>query len=225
MKINEIYGPVEQGEGKSTGLAVMFIRLAMCNLRCVWCDTKYTWDWQNFDRTKEVHEMSISQILSQLKKTDVKAVVISGGEPFLQQKQLTQLLRELKTLGYWVEIETNGTIIPTPEFVQLIDQINCSPKLANSGDLEKLRLKPLALQALQATGKANFKFVMSSQIDVFEVLQLVRKYSLKEIYLMPEGVTKEALAEKEELVKYVCQATGFKFSPRLHVTSTQQRGI
>lgn len=226
MKVNEVYGPVKQGEGKSTGLVVMFVRLAMCNLRCVWCDTKYTWDWKNFDRTKEVHEVSISEILLQLEKTDTKAVVISGGEPFLQQKELTQLLRELKDRGYWVEIETNGTIVPTSEFVQLIDQINCSPKLANSGEALDRRINYDALRILSFYNKVYFKFVVSSNNDITEILSLVKEFELRQVYLMPQGLTLDELQTRNEIVEQLAQKYGFKFSPRLHVTSdVQQRGV
>jgi len=217
MKMSAVFGPTIQGEGKSLGLEVMFIRLSMCNLHCVWCDTPYTWNWKQFDKSKEIIEMSINEIVEQLQKSEVKAVVISGGEPFLQQKELITLIHTLKLLGYWVEIETNGTIVPTSEFVRLIDQINCSPKLANSGDPFNLRIKEKALQVLVQSGKANFKFVVSTDDDIQEIVQLVRTHKMQEVYLMPEGITKEALQQKEQQVKTLCQVHGFHFTQRLHI--------
>ena len=47
-----------QGEGHSIGTPTVFLRLALCNLTCVWCDTKYTWDWANFDTKAEILSMS-----------------------------------------------------------------------------------------------------------------------------------------------------------------------
>lgn len=215
MKISSVFGPTLQGEGKSSGLKVMFIRLAMCNLHCSWCDTKYTWDWKNFDIEKEIHNVSISEIISQL-GTEVKSIVISGGEPLLQQNELILLIRQLK--GYWIEIETNGTITPQPELVQLVNQFNCSPKLSNSSDSFSLRIKQVPLEKFVVIGKTNFKFVVSSLQDIEEILHLVKTYEMKEVYLMPEGITKEELAEKEEIVKNLCIENGFYFSPRLHIT-------
>ena len=143
IKVNEIFGPTIQGEGASAGRPVMFLRTSFCNLRCVWCDTPYTWNWKGtdyehpdkFDPKKEVHDMTADEIVQQIQLNgkDIKALVISGGEPMLQQSKLIDVLRPLKQDGYWVEIETNGTIAPTQEFSDLIDQINCSPKLASSG--------------------------------------------------------------------------------------------
>ena len=141
IKVNEIFGPTIQGEGRTVGKPVKFLRTAGCNLACVWCDTPYTWNWQGtdfehpekFDREKEIHDMSVDEIKTQLDQIgkDVKALVISGGEPMLQQNKLVPLLHLLKNDGYWVEIETNGTRAPSDEFLSLIDQINCSPKLTN----------------------------------------------------------------------------------------------
>ena len=45
LAVSEIFGPTHQGEGPSTGRLCGFVRLARCNLSCLWCDTPYTWDW------------------------------------------------------------------------------------------------------------------------------------------------------------------------------------
>ena len=227
MKINEIFGPTIQGEGRSAGKAVMFIRLSGCNLHCIWCDTPYTWNWKGtpflhakkFEKELETHEMFIAEIIDKLQElSDIKAVVISGGEPLLQQKELTQLISFLKSKGYWVEVETNGTMAPEPEFLRVIDQINCSPKLANSDNEYKLRRRPIALKALSECGKANFKFVVTCDEDIEEILHLVTTYDMSEVWLMPEGMTKEQLAKHEEMTKVLCEKHGFNYSPRIHIT-------
>ena len=61
MKINEIFSSI-QGEGKHAGKPAIFLRTALCNLKCVWCDTKYTWDWDHYDYATEVHEILIDQV-------------------------------------------------------------------------------------------------------------------------------------------------------------------
>src|SRR5271170_594917 len=101
LKVNEIYGPVQQGEGKSSGLDVLFLRLSGCNLACSWCDTPYTWNWvgtkfvhpEKYDPMKEISFMDTNEVKVELDKLNTKAVVISGGEPMLQQKPLLPLIR------------------------------------------------------------------------------------------------------------------------------------
>ena len=61
LKVSEIFDSI-QGEGPSTGTPSIFLRLSTCNLKCSWCDTKYTWDWQNYDIKKEIKEISIEKI-------------------------------------------------------------------------------------------------------------------------------------------------------------------
>ena len=119
MKISEIFESI-QGEGTNAGIESIFIRTAICNLKCSWCDTKYTWDWENFDYDVEVHEMSISQIKQKLENFSAKNIVITGGEPLLQQEELISLLTSLQK-KFFVEIETNGTLLPVDELIPLID--------------------------------------------------------------------------------------------------------
>ena len=89
MRINEIFGPTIQGEGKSAGRRVIFIRLSMCNLHCSWCDTPYTWNWEGtnfshplkFNRELETHEMTVSEIVQEVKSLGVKSVVVISPYP------------------------------------------------------------------------------------------------------------------------------------------------
>lgn len=231
LMVNEIFGKTIQGEGKSAGKEVLFLRLSGCNLACSWCDTPYTWNWKGtkfvhpdkFKREDEVRKYTVEQVLSLLKLQDpkTKAVVISGGEPMLQQRELINLLRLLKKDKYWVEVETNGTIAPLPEFVKLISQINCSPKLANSGPDNAVRRRenPAALKALVSSSKTSFKFVISQTQDITEIYELLNKYRMKpqSVYLMPEGRTKQEQLAHQDVVEEMARTHGFNFSPRLHV--------
>ena len=226
LKVNEIFGPTLQGEGKSLGKPVVFLRTALCNLHCIWCDTPFTWNWEGmpykhpekFRREDEVHEMETDEVVSQLITLGggTKALVVSGGEPLLQQHNLLKVFRELK--GWWIEIETNGTIAPTEEFVAAVSQINCSPKLSNNQEDKKtLRERPNALTKLSACGKTNFKFVVTSAEDASEILELVDKYRMGEVFLMPEGRTREEQERNQETVEQLCIKYGFRFTPRLHI--------
>lgn len=234
IKVNEIFGPTIQGEGKSAGRPVAFLRLAQCNLHCIWCDTPHTWNWVGTDfahpekyvEVDEVHEMAVEEIVKRLEETGMKALVISGGEPLLQQKQLLPLVTILKHLGWWIEVETNGTVPPRMEFFDQVDQVNCSPKLANSLDPVKLRIRPQTLDKLSAIPKVNFKFVIQTESDLNEALELIKQHNFQEVRLMPECRTKEELEAKTELLQKLCDETGFIFCTRLSILQAgTERGI
>lgn len=234
IKVNEIFGPTIQGEGKSAGRPVAFLRLALCNLHCIWCDTPHTWNWigtsfahpDKYDKLKEVHEMRPFEVLDRLVQTEMNALVVSGGEPLLQQKQLLPLLYELKKLGWWVEVETNGTVPLRSEFIELIDQVNCSPKLANSLDPLKLRVRETTLMSLANNGKVNFKFVVQTPEDLHEVLELINQFKFREVRLMPECRTREELADKEMWLKPIAEAQGLIYCTRLSILQVEtQRGV
>ena len=97
-----------QGEGLNVGTPALFIRTAYCNLRCPWCDTKYSW---TSGRPIEVNDLA-REIVS----SGVSLVVITGGEPLIYSYEIARLLRTLKSSGYGgvVQIETNGSIEPKP---------------------------------------------------------------------------------------------------------------
>jgi 7-carboxy-7-deazaguanine synthase len=228
--VNEIYGPVPQGEGKSAGKPVMFLRLSGCNLACIWCDTPYTWNWigtkfehpDKYDQKVEAHRMLVEDVKKELtKEGHATNLCISGGEPLLQQKQLIPLLKQLRQDNWWIEVETNGTIKPMPEFNDLINQYNCSPKLANAGNdnPQSKRWKFDALVPINVSGKASFKFVIQSDEDLSE-MQLMMKIAdirPKSIWLMPEGKTKEEQEMRQEQVEALAKKYGYNFSPRLHI--------
>lgn len=114
MKVVEIFTSI-QGEGKFLGTPVIFIRLAGCNLNCGFCDT----DWS------KGQNMTIAEIKSVLDmQKGIKRVVITGGEPTIH-KGFEELCMNLKSWGYKVNIETNGTTAANHKY---IDWITCSPK-------------------------------------------------------------------------------------------------
>lgn len=229
--VNEVFGPTIQGEGRSQGLPVVFLRLGMCNLDCGWCDTPYTWDWTGkngvpFDKSSEVHSRAVADIVKELAAltTYPARLVISGGEPMLQQGRLVPLLDS------WpgpVEIETNATIVPLNEMWRA--QFNCSPKLSNSGISEDRRLRPNAL-AHYATLTSTFKFVVCDLSDINEVTDIHHRYladvEANRIYLMPEGVDRATIEAELPWVMNAAARLGYAVSPRLHVLAHgNKRGI
>src|SRR4051812_33737371 len=89
----EIFSSI-QGEGFSLGRPSVFVRLAGCNLHCSWCDTPYTWDWSRFDPRSETLKLSLVDVFTQVHAFGIKNVVITGGEPLLQAKDLARLAQE-----------------------------------------------------------------------------------------------------------------------------------
>ena len=89
-----------QGEGKYSGKAAYFIRIAGCDVGCVWCDVKESWD-------KEQHiKMTTNEIIEKVTESKTNFVVITGGEPAMYD--LRPLVNQLKSLGIMVAIETSG---------------------------------------------------------------------------------------------------------------------
>ena len=127
-----------QGEGKLAGTPSLFIRLASCNLRCVWqmddgsfckCDTSYA----SF-RPENKSVLQVGDIVDLVRHNigNMQHVVITGGEPMLQKEGLAELCRLIKKeLHLHITVETNGTIFDK-EVAQYIDLFSISPKLSNS---------------------------------------------------------------------------------------------
>lgn len=222
LVINEIFGPTIQGEGVSLGRPAMFLRLAYCNLQCTFCDTPYSWDWKRFDRSREAHRTPINVIAERVVGAcvpNVRLLVISGGEPMLQQPGITDLLDRLGDLApqLEVEIETNGTVVPTDAVADAVARFNVSPKLSSAGMSDRRRIRPDAINALHATNKASWKFVISDKRDVGQVQEFVERFQVAPVFLMPEGTTAVQLAAKYDLVTDACIRHGWNMTPRLHI--------
>lgn len=208
-----------QGEGKNIGTPSIFVRLSLCNLHCVWCDTPYTWDWKKFSKQEESINLSSAAILQAIKKYRCKNVVITGGEPLLQQEELARLTTSLKSEGYKIEVETNTTIIPTQKLEQTIDQYNCSPKLKTSGNRKQERECVRAFHFFARSPKSIFKFVVEDKKDFAEIDDWIGKYQIPidKIYLIPQGKTADELAQKMSWLPGVCKKKGVRLSDRLHI--------
>ncbi len=241
MKLAKLNGGPEifhtiQGEGLSSGIPAVFIRASGCNLHCVWCDSDATW---NFENTPWPHVKDANPGYAKYRKDDVvieldpseaaqailayhcPRVVITGGEPLLQQEDfltLTSLIRaELPESVF--EVETNATRIPSPDFLAAVDQFNVSPKLANAGMPESLRHNKEALAFFASLPKAWFKFVITSPADLLEVQTLHTRYQIPSdhIFLMPEGRSADDLDRTAPQLAAICRDLGFRFCDRLHI--------
>jgi 7-carboxy-7-deazaguanine synthase len=217
LRVAETFGPTFQGEGPSAGQRAVFIRLSGCPVRCAWCDEPQTWDWSRFDRQAEHRPMTTGQLAAWADEIPADLVVITGGEPLIQQQALAPLVSALAGSGRRVEIETSGTITPDPALAASVSTFNVSPKLASSMVPCERRIRPQALAALAASGKAVFKFVACNRGDLAEVADLEARFGLAPVWIMPEGVTADTvLAGMRDLADDVLRR-GWHLTGRMHV--------
>ena len=220
-----------QGEGPSIGCPAVFLRLSLCNLHCSWCDTPFTWNWEGtpwphsddrkYVKNDHLIEQTIAELTPLLEKSarEGDRLVITGGEPLLQQTEIVNLLDSIPPLFSAIEIETNGTQLPIASLDPKIAQYNVSPKLTNSHNSAELRIQEEALQFLASSEKAFLKFVVLTKDDLSEILALQARFQLspQRILLMPEGRTPSALAKNRHWIAQTCLEHGFRLTDRLHV--------
>ena len=159
-----------QGEGTYSGRAAYFVRLAGCDIGCVWCDVKESWD-------SALHPiLDIDYLVSEIEKTTVDFVVITGGEPALYD--LTFLIKKLKTLKIEVAIETSGCY----PLKGIVDWYCFSPK----------KFKAPCEEAYQLANE--LKIVISHPSDIaWAELHGEKVKSTCKLYLQPEWTKSDAI--------------------------------
>lgn len=162
LKVNEIYFSI-QGEGTKAGLPCVFIRLTYCNLRCTYCDTEYAF--------YDGKDMTMEQVLEEVKKYGCNLVEVTGGEPLIQ-KECIPLMTELCNLGYEVMIETGGSL-PIKNIdprVKVIMDLKCpSSKMTKKNHYDNISyLKDFD----------EVKFVIGTREDYEWSKQMIEQYQL-----------------------------------------------
>ena len=153
-----------------------------------------------------------------------KHVVITGGEPFIQPKALTELCYELDKRGHHITIETNATLF-TEVAAHLISM---SPKLRNSNPPsdnrffkrhERERIRPDVILKFLNRYPCQVKFVVDTPEDLAEIQALETEIGIpaETILLMPQGTTSTVLQQKQEWLVDLCKENGYRYSPRVHV--------
>lgn len=203
MNVMEIYRSV-QGEGLLLGVPTTFVRFFACNIRCSWCDTKYSWSVKEGGRWEVLEPEEVARQVGELR---ARHVVLTGGEPTLQ-RELPQLAALLRERGHHLTVETNATIFPEAVVPQ-IDLWSLSPKLrsANTGDL-RLPILERFLANLRPD-QQQWKFVVRDDADERYLREFLTAYPAfmerqLPIILQPEGdaatpdypAALEALAER-----------------------------
>lgn len=219
LLITETFGPTFQGEGLSCGQPAIFIRTSRCNQTCGWCDEPQTWDSTRFNLAEHTTRRSVASLAEWALNHSTELVVITGGEPLMQQRKLVPLVRTLLDAGRRIEFETNGSIAPRPDLLHDRIQFNVSPKLASSGVAERRRIVPDALSAL-AQANSVCKFVITADhrdADLAEADHLAATYGFHRVWLMPEGTTRSAVTAGLHALAEPALQRGWGLTTRLHI--------
>ena len=162
MRLTEIFYSI-QGESSFIGQPCVFIRTTACNLRCVWCDTAYSFYGGE--------EKSLDDIMQRVAGYGCKLVEITGGEPMLQ-KEIYELCDRLLTAEYTVLLETGGSLDLSkldPRVIKIVDL-----KCPGSGEVEKNYWPNLDI--LQPHDQ--IKFVIKDRADYDWTLKIIRQHRL-----------------------------------------------
>jgi len=162
LRINEIFSSI-QGESTRSGLPCTFVRVAGCNLRCAYCDTKYAYEGGRV--------MTVRQILDAVRALGLPLVEVTGGEP-LAQPAVHDLTLQLLEEGYQVMLETNGSFGVDgldPRIMVVMDV-----KTPGSGESDQMEYGNF--QTLKPTD--NIKFVVTSEQDYLWSRSLIYQFEL-----------------------------------------------
>jgi 7-carboxy-7-deazaguanine synthase len=165
MLIIEIYRSL-QGESSFAGIPCIFVRLAACNLRCVWCDSEYT-----FTGGRRMTAEEIEREVARLAAGGL--VEITGGEPMLQERELVPLMDRLLALGYTLLLETSGErpLERVPRAVHKIVDVKC-PGSGEGGSFCMSNLDSL-------TPADELKFVLADRTDYEFAREFTRSHGLE----------------------------------------------
>ncbi len=213
LRITEIFLSI-QGESSHAGRPCSFVRLTGCPMRCVWCDSEYTFTGGE--------RMSFEAIFARLEEFGCKLVEVTGGEP-LAQKNAFPFITQLCDRGYEVLIETGGFV--SIENVDPRAKIILDVKCPASGEAERNHWPNLELLD---PGKDEVKFVIADGNDLDFAIEIVEKHGLldraKEILISPV----HGVEDLQELAVRVAQSgLPVRFNMQLHkyIWGADVRGV
>ncbi len=208
LRLSELFLSL-QGEGPSAGTPAHFLRLQGCDVGCVWCDSRYTWD------PAAGRALTIEAAFAGLTALgDAPLLVVTGGEP-LEHTGIDALLAAAVDRWPRVEVETSGLFPPPRHDARL--HYNVSPKLPSATPRWGETWRHVA--AWVAEPNATFKLVIGDPPDLDDALRRIDEHRLprERVMLMPEGLTDEAVRRRARDLAEACKRLRLRMSPRLHV--------
>jgi len=196
------------------------------------CDSTSQWLWRGEDKEFDylINRWKEEGVYEDIKKGDVH-IIWTGGEPTIKGHQESIV----NFTNYWLsryldrndvtpfyEIETNGTIAIEEPLFKMLDQINCSPKLANSGMTEKQRIVPAAIKRIMEHKNYQFKFVISTEEDVQELFRdfvVPFNIPLKNVVCMPGLDDAANFEERTQFCLEMGKKYRFRALTRLHIAA------
>ena len=166
LKIQELFTSI-QGESTWAGLRCFFIRLAGCNLRCSYCDTRKA------QTCETAVEMTVDEVVGEAMRAAPPLIEITGGEPMMQADALCMLVERLLSLKrHRILIETNGSFDLSYLPGEVIRIVDC--KTPSSGESEKMFTENF--RNLRSFDEV--KFVLSDRADYLFALEKIREFDL-----------------------------------------------
>jgi len=213
------------------------------------CDSTSQWLWRggNKDFQYLIDQWKEQGIYEEIKNGTIR-IIWTGGEPTIKGHQeaiinfveywtdqdpsvrdfytyfnleTAEMSKKRKTTAFH-EIETNGTIAIGDELLSLLDQINCSPKLSNSGMTAKQRINPEAIERIKQHSNYQFKFVISNEEDIKELFRdFVVPFSipLSNVVCMPGLDSQTDFHERTQFVLEMAKKYKFRGMTRLHISA------
>ena len=194
------------------------------------CDSTSQWLWRGEDKEFQylIDRWKEQGIYDDIKNGNIH-IIWTGGEPTIKGHQEAicnffkyWLEQEPNLINVYNEIETNGTVVIDQPLFHSLHQINCSPKLANSGMTEKQRIVPDAIKRIMQHGNYQFKFVISTEEDVQELFRdFVVPFSipLKNVVCMPGLDDQDDFHERTNFVLEMAKKYKFRGLTRLHISA------
>lgn len=220
MIVNEIFTSID-GEGKRAGQLTTFVRLAGCNLRCSYCDTKYC-------QQQKGGLLDVEAIIAACKIADVKNVTVTGGEPLIHE-DIIPLLEGLADDGFYVNVETNGTVdidglVDRDEYPNIFFTVDY--KCPSSGMEDKMNVAMFSPGSNSLTENDVLKFVVGSEKDLRKAECIMKHGDLKaQFYLSPVFGEIEASDIVEYMKSHDLQNCKIQLQLHKYIWDPMKRGV
>lgn len=211
LKINEIFYSI-QGETTYVGIPTVFVRLTACNLRCTYCDTKYSYH--------EGEMRDIQEILFEISSYKTPYVCITGGEPLLQ-KEVHTLMHTLCDQGYKVSLETSGS--KSIENVDPRVKVILDVKTPDSGAANSFMMENISF----SNPSTEYKFVICSEEDLEWSENFCRQHKLFESFVVLYSPSYSQVSERWLAEKILQKKSSARLQLQLHkyIWSPEARGV